>query len=1296
MKVEVQAVAVDSHAPFLTVSPLGGSYAAVDTTTGPNFFLSADSRGGSEAGKPSYLPGTAAVQLTRNSSGWAGLGQPATVSFAFRETAPTTMPTDTAGFSRFSSAQINATLLALAAWSDVANIIFTRVDAGSGYSDDASILFGNYASGQSGAAAFAYGPGPTLASSVAGDVWINSSIVNNQNPVNLLYGQHTLIHEIGHAIGLSHPAAYNASEGQLITYAESAIYYEDSRQYTVMSYFSESNTGAGFGGRYASAPLMDDIAAVQRLYGANMNTRTGDTTYGFNSNTNLIGYSATGAASVLIFSVWDAGGVDTFDFSGYSTNQTIDLRQGSFSNVGVLTGNVSIAIGAVIENAVGGAGNDVLTGNSGDNRLTTNGGLDRVDGGLGSDTVVFLGARSEYSIMWEGQRGTVHRTSGATETVTLANVEFLAFADQTIAARPSGGLTVSGDYLANVMAGTIFADTLNGGGGDDNISADAGSDYLIGGWGNDTLDGGAGDDTLVGGLGADTLNGGDGVDLADYFSAADGVQVDLTAGAAGGAGGVDTLSGIESVRGSSFADVLIGDAAANTLIGNIGADVLRGMGGDDVLIAGPPGPSAGAPDIVKGRSLVNATIQTSVNLDGAFDLLPRNGVADATTMPHATVVATTHGGLEFYAFTVAAGDRVVFDIDEAQFDSTLRLFDANGIELARNDDGSADGGGTDSGFSHTFVSAGTYYIQVAEWTANLSGNDFTSTAPGAGLNYTLHVSIPGHSFIASVVTGTQLDGGDGNDLLQGASGGDYLLGGGGADILIGSYGADVLVGGGGADIFRYTTYNESISNGSIASDIIDDFQTGSDRIDVTGLGYSSAAIATDGIYNVVTLSHQAAGIPATIIRVRGAVSLSDISGLNPVTGQIITGTNAAETLVGGTGNDVIIGLGGGDALAGGGGRDTFQYNATSDSTPGGYDNLYDFLSGADVIDLSRIQTTAISILQTEDGSSFLFADTLSGPLQIVAAGRIIDAADINFSGTHGIYLVGSARAGMLTGTTRADGILGSAGSEVLIGGGGADALGGGGGADLFRYRAAADSSAAGGYDNLFDFETGFDRIHFAFATTEISLIRSGGSTFLFGRSPDGDFMLTAAGRAINASDLVLMTGHGIYLIGSDADDVLVGSALGDPIEGGAGNDRITGGGGADALFGNGGVDTFVYLMGTDSTLTASDRVFGFVSGQDRVDLSAVRQGESDKFGLAYSDGGTFLFVDLGGDGVNDMLIQFAGATVAASDINWAPASIPPQGLAALPDFDAPLPLVYGLPAISSPWHGIHWAGDAFV
>lgn len=388
--------------PFQT-DQASGSNPFANLPADPLYFLNADARGQGPGpgGKPSLTTSDVALQLTRTGASWLGgqaLGSGVTVSFAFRSNAPTTLPTDVNGFSQFSAAQIAATLLALQSWADVANIRFVRVDDGNGYSDNATLLFSNYSSGQEGAAAFAYMPGATAFGSASGDVWVNRSLGANISPIQLGYGAQTLVHEIGHAIGLSHPAAYNASADATITYNENATYYEDSRQYSVMSYFSESNTGGSFFRAYSSAPLMDDIAAIQRLYGANMTTRTGDTVYGFNSNTGQPWLTANNSSLGVIFSVWDAGGVDTLDFSRYSQAQVIDLRQGHFSNVGGMVGNVSIAMGAVIENAIGGLGADIIIGNAADNRLAGGGGNDQIDGGEGIDTAVFNGNRADFEI----------------------------------------------------------------------------------------------------------------------------------------------------------------------------------------------------------------------------------------------------------------------------------------------------------------------------------------------------------------------------------------------------------------------------------------------------------------------------------------------------------------------------------------------------------------------------------------------------------------------------------------------------------------------------------------------------------------------------------------------------------------------------------------------------------------------------------------------------------------------------------------------------------------------------------
>lgn len=517
-----------------------------------------------------YSSSEAAVQLTRSGLSWNGYkvyNKPVALSFSFPDNL-TASPRGDKGIVAFNSEQKTAALQSLQLWADVANIKFTQVSSG------ARLTFANYtqfASGQqANDQAYAYLPGSSKA---AGTMWFNYNMTNVREPEHHEYGRQTLTHEIGHALGLSHPGNYNSGYG-VISYSTSAAYVEDSRQYSLMSYWSEVNTGANFYGHYAVSPLMHDIAAIQRLYGANMATRTGNTVYGFGSNSGRDYYSATQSSDVMIFSIWDAGGNDTLNVSGYRQNQLVNLNAQTFSNVGGLIGNVSIALGVVIENAIAGAGNDTLIGNAAANGLRGNAGNDMLYGNDGNDALY-------------GDSGS-DRLYGGNGNDTLY-----------------GGLDI---------------DTLYGDGGLDRLYGNDGNDVLYGGLGNDTLYGENGNDRLYGGEGDDVLYGASGIDTLYGENGNDRLYGGEGDDALYGGNGIDTLygeNGHDRLFGGEGNDMLYGGNGNDTLYGENGNDRLEGGAGNDRLYGG------GGLDKLYGGAGSDLFIFTSAkdSLPGLRDLL---------------------------------------------------------------------------------------------------------------------------------------------------------------------------------------------------------------------------------------------------------------------------------------------------------------------------------------------------------------------------------------------------------------------------------------------------------------------------------------------------------------------------------------------------------------------------------------------------------------------------------------------------------------------------------------------------
>lgn len=439
----------------------------------------------------------------------------------------------------------------------------------------------------------------------ADQVWLSSSWASNGDSGMKpgAYGLITMVHEIGHALGLSHPGLYNAGSGRTITYANSAVFAQDNRQYTVMSYFGGYLPGSGWkqDGTYLSyiypqTPMVYDIAALQSLYGIDTTTRTGNTTYGFHCNLassdpelKIYDFNQN---HTPIFTIWDAGGTDTLDCSGYTGNQIINLTPGSYSSVDGMTQNVAVAFNCSIENAIGGAGNDTITG----------AGSGTLSGGAGAD-VFFITAGTEIITDLGYGADSLSVSAGATAIATAAD-NFTATSGTTnsgIASINANGHSVNLSLAGGANGWTITNSSTLG----VVLTGSSRNDTIIGGSGNDTINGAGGNDLLTGGAGADTFTISKGIaSITDLGNGADSLWVSVGATAIATATGNFTATsgtsnmGIASINANGFSVNLAlaggpngwtmsnSSALGVALTGSSRNDIITGGSGNDTLSGG--------------------------------------------------------------------------------------------------------------------------------------------------------------------------------------------------------------------------------------------------------------------------------------------------------------------------------------------------------------------------------------------------------------------------------------------------------------------------------------------------------------------------------------------------------------------------------------------------------------------------------------------------------------------------------------------------------------------------------------
>jgi serralysin len=477
-----------------------------------------------------------------------------------------------ASFQTLNATQRTAARAWITQYANVSNANFVEL---TGASDRNATI--RMASSNVPSTAFAYYPNNSLVE--GGDAWFNKSTGSYTNPILGTYAYHTFGHELGHALGLKHGQELGGVRNVALNPDR------DSMEFSIMTYRSYIGgpvTGyTNESGGYAQTLMMYDIAAIQQMYGADFTTNATNTTYTFSTTTGEMFINGVGQGvpySNRIFrTIWDGDGVDTYDFSNYTTSLSIDLTPGGWvdldrfgnfqrANLGGGTGGGlhsgharahiynALQFGgdgrSLIENAIGGTGNDVLIGNTANNILNGGAGADNMAGGLGNDTYI---VDNIGDVVTEAAASGIDTVQSSVTYTLTANVENL------------------------ILTGAV---AINGTGNGDNNS-------ITGNSADNTLNGGAGADNMAGGLGNDIYIVDNISDVVTEAAASgiDTVQSSVTYTLTANVENL-TLTGAVAINGTGNVDnnSITGNSASNTINGRAGADSLTGLGGADIFV----------------------------------------------------------------------------------------------------------------------------------------------------------------------------------------------------------------------------------------------------------------------------------------------------------------------------------------------------------------------------------------------------------------------------------------------------------------------------------------------------------------------------------------------------------------------------------------------------------------------------------------------------------------------------------------------------------------------------------------